>query len=639
MDTVRISGGLLSLLSVALFTSCTAEDLQKLNCQLDPKQCGASPTIAKPSASVRPNGGTQAVASSLPNAAPDSFTSPHPTSPETSSGSSLSQQFGSLNFNSSAISMVLGEERDLSLLLRDQHNQIPTSGVLWRSSDLGVLSINSSSGRAQVLKQGNVVVTASALDNPDIRTQLNITITESRQISNIEISPAQPVLNPNGKQKLSARVYLADGQINGDVSWSSSDPKIVSVSDTGEITGLSEGTATVLATYNGDTRYRGSAIIKVTSAFVPVVPAGPATPVVSGSSPQPGVSATPDPSATSSSQSSSAPTPAPTTAPTATPTPAATAEPPRGNWYLNAQGSGSSIFMLNATSGVMYVNSGGYRVTQDGWQSSSTIKAFPYNGTLPCSQRADKRPLMLTEQTLFFPLTGNCQSGLSYKNNFKLLTSSDQGQTLNSSAAVQINSNGKEPSANQLWFENATTGYYFGGAYLFKTSNSGQSWTSINLPSGLNVYALHTLQGKLWIAGVIGSQTVLYAYEEGLGWAEKTRFPGSPNYQEFAVSGETFWLLLGPTLYNSTDNGNTWKLAPPKNSLDQPLSLSPSRIFFTDAEHGWIANGKKIYSTHNGGATWHVTPELPVAVSDLHMVNANLGWAVGSAGLLRFAAD
>lgn len=201
---------------------------------------------------------------------------------------------GNAQVHTSVNSFVLGlgEEKSLSTLLRTGDGAIASQAFVWTSSNDGVLSIHPSTGLAKAVKTGEAVVTAAALDNPALRVTLLVSVVESRSVLLIKVSPDTPTLQVGDKVPLRAQVHLADGQVNGNVTWNSSDDTIATVNQsTGEVSALRVGKVTVVASYTLDPKYKGLAEITIVQDRSQVPTAATPTPIVF----QPG--ATPLPSA------------------------------------------------------------------------------------------------------------------------------------------------------------------------------------------------------------------------------------------------------------------------------------------------------------------------------------------------------
>lgn len=123
----------------------------------------------------------------------------------------------------------------------------------WSSSDITVASVDPN-GEVTPLKQGVTTITATTTDGTGIRATSTVTVTAPIDV-NFEFDFDESVMG--GKEGIS--LYLGDtykftpkakeGYVLPEViEWSTSDEKIVSVSDEGLITALSLGKVTITAT-------------------------------------------------------------------------------------------------------------------------------------------------------------------------------------------------------------------------------------------------------------------------------------------------------------------------------------------------------------------------------------------------------
>ena len=102
----------------------------------------------------------------------------------------------------------------------------------------------------------------------------------------ITISPAStPILSPGQTATLTGKVYNQVGQEQADgITWSSSDPAVATVSASGEVTAVAEGTATITATSTVNAQRKGTRVITVDVAptVVSTTPANAAVGVLPG---------------------------------------------------------------------------------------------------------------------------------------------------------------------------------------------------------------------------------------------------------------------------------------------------------------------------------------------------------------------
>jgi hypothetical protein len=145
---------------------------------------------------------------------------------------------------------------------------------------------------------------------------ISVNVVQNTVVKTIQIEPAALSLEVGQARPLTAAVRLADGQVNGNVQWASSDATIAVVDASGGVSALKVGRVTIIATYSLDAQFKGLAELTV------VPPGALATP-----SPTPTPTPVPTPTPTPRPSKTPRPTAAPTEAPAATPTPAATATP------------------------------------------------------------------------------------------------------------------------------------------------------------------------------------------------------------------------------------------------------------------------------------------------------------------------
>ena len=151
----------------------------------------------------------------------------------------------------------------------DQTNSDITTQVTWSSSNTSVATINSS-GLATAIAVGTTTITASSSmsnsytgESPTSESTI-LTVTPAALLS-ISITPANSTIPLGTTQQFIASGTYSDGtnyDISTQVSWSSSDPSVATVSGSGLVTAFAAGTATVTATFES---ISGSAAVTVPS--------------------------------------------------------------------------------------------------------------------------------------------------------------------------------------------------------------------------------------------------------------------------------------------------------------------------------------------------------------------------------------
>lgn len=153
----------------------------------------------------------------------------------------------------------LGKTAQLIAEVRDQGgNVLPGQPISWSSGNSAIATV-SSNGLVTGVGAGTANITATS---GSFSTTASVTVI-SAAVSSVAVSPSAAQLQIGGTQQLSA-VVTSNGNVvpNAAVSWSSSNPAVISVSSAGLATGVSPGSATVTATSSGAS---GSASLTVSA--------------------------------------------------------------------------------------------------------------------------------------------------------------------------------------------------------------------------------------------------------------------------------------------------------------------------------------------------------------------------------------
>ena len=133
--------------------------------------------------------------------------------------------------------------------------------INWTSTDQAVATV-SAMGLVSGVAAGNATITASSEGQSGTAS-----VTVQVVAAQVVVSPARIGLAPAQSAQLAAAVLDADGhQLEGrPIQWTSSNAGVVSVSGSGLLTGVGDGTATITATAEGKT---GSAEVFVSSVSI-----------------------------------------------------------------------------------------------------------------------------------------------------------------------------------------------------------------------------------------------------------------------------------------------------------------------------------------------------------------------------------
>jgi hypothetical protein len=153
----------------------------------------------------------------------------------------------------------VGQTVQLSATVKDASGNILSGqSVAWSSSAASVASV-SASGLVTTSAVGTAIITAAAGSKSGVAT-INVI---PEPIASITVAPTNDTLLVGETVQLTATLRdAANNVITRPVSWTSTLPTIASVSNSGLVTGVADGTATVTATADGRS---ASALIRVLS--------------------------------------------------------------------------------------------------------------------------------------------------------------------------------------------------------------------------------------------------------------------------------------------------------------------------------------------------------------------------------------
>lgn len=173
-------------------------------------------------------------------------------------------------------SLALGTKLQLQAIatFSDGSTQDVTDQVNWLSNAPGVIAV-SLTGEANSVAQGSATVTAhtgSIDSNP-----VTLTVT-SATVQSLQVIPATLNLAMGTQTQMSALATLSDGSVqdvSSQVSWSSSDPAVATVTSQGMVSTIAKGSVTIGANLQGISQ---SASLTITDAVVSSIQVIPPTP-------------------------------------------------------------------------------------------------------------------------------------------------------------------------------------------------------------------------------------------------------------------------------------------------------------------------------------------------------------------------
>lgn len=170
----------------------------------------------------------------------------------------------------SAPSVALGSQLALQAQVQDASGQsIPGATVFWSSSDTTVVSV-SSAGVVTGRSIGTAQVAASTSGQSAV---VPVTVAPV-SVASLSVAPTTAILVVGGSAALQAVAYDASGaQLTGrTVTWASSAPQVATVDGSGNVTGVTAGTASITATCEGKTASAAITVALIPVAAVAVTP-------------------------------------------------------------------------------------------------------------------------------------------------------------------------------------------------------------------------------------------------------------------------------------------------------------------------------------------------------------------------------
>lgn len=144
--------------------------------------------------------------------------------------------------NPAETELILGDKITLEAIVLPEDSRV--KDITWSTSDPEIASVNEK-GMVEGLKEGTATITATSLDGG--KTGTCVITVKRRAVTSVTLNTTEATLAPDGKLHLSAKVEPADAHYP-EVTWSSSDPTVAEVDESGMVTAKALGTAVITVT-------------------------------------------------------------------------------------------------------------------------------------------------------------------------------------------------------------------------------------------------------------------------------------------------------------------------------------------------------------------------------------------------------
>jgi hypothetical protein len=158
-------------------------------------------------------------------------------------------------------SLSVGSTAQLSAVVTTNDPSVATT-VTWASSNTAVATV-SATGLVTAVSAGSATITATSTANTNFRAGSQITVTpRDLGVRSVRVSPDNAIVPTGSTLQLVANVD-ANAGVPRTVNWASSNTAVATVSNTGVVTGVAAGSASITATSTADPSISGVAAITV----------------------------------------------------------------------------------------------------------------------------------------------------------------------------------------------------------------------------------------------------------------------------------------------------------------------------------------------------------------------------------------
>lgn len=145
-----------------------------------------------------------------------------------------------LGIDKLSISLNPGERKQLHAIFNPK---VEDNSVVWASDNTEVADVTED-GLVTAVKSGFAVITATSTKDSSVVAECSITVITP--VNSVEIDRTELKIKVGYKEQLTARALPNAASYKG-ISWTSSNERVVKVSQSGEVTGVGIGTAVVTA--------------------------------------------------------------------------------------------------------------------------------------------------------------------------------------------------------------------------------------------------------------------------------------------------------------------------------------------------------------------------------------------------------
>ncbi|CAH0307807.1 Ycf48-like protein [Pedobacter sp. Bi27] len=187
-----------------------------------------------------------------------------------------------------------------------------------------------------------------------------------------------------------------------------------------------------------------------------------------------------------------------------------------------------------------------------------------------------------------------------------ILSSSDGGTTFKLVYHAQVSDTKFSYIVDMIFPENGSTGYAIDKDRILKTTNKGQTWTTVY--TAIDSYFKRIQSSGTSFLAVTGQNGILRSTNLGNTWDRMNMPNGLANnsiQSSSFLSPTKCWVNFAGSIFSTSDAGNNWTLK--NNPQYDPTNFS--KMEFLDDNIGFGLGGAyNVYKTTNGGKIWEALP-------------------------------
>ena len=168
-----------------------------------------------------------------------------------------------VSLNKTELALEVGETGTLEAKV--EPNDASNKGVTWSSSNNEIATVNN--GVVTAVKEGTATITVTTAEGGKTATcKVIVNAPQTKPVTNVTLEPNTLTLEVGKSETLTAKVEPSDAT-NQKVTWESNATNVATVDNSGKVTAVSEGTATITAKAGEQT---ATCTVTVTKADVAV---------------------------------------------------------------------------------------------------------------------------------------------------------------------------------------------------------------------------------------------------------------------------------------------------------------------------------------------------------------------------------